>query len=537
MGIEELLTRADIPEDAKSIIDAELKKRQQALNFLNILLDGSSDHIYFKDLKSRFILMNRAQAERFGLRNTSDAIGKTDFDYFSEEHAAQAYADEQEIISTGMPKEDMEERETWPDGRQTWVSTTKAPWYDESGKIMGTYGISRDITKSKKLEQKLSQAEKLEAIGLSTSSIVHDFNNHLGPIIGYIPLIIEMLKKGENPAAILTYLETIKSNAESAREIAKKVTGFSKEKREYNFEVFNLNDLVQSHLEQLQKLLTSRNIERDQSDYRLEFKPGSSYLIKGDKVQLCRIVENLITNAGDAMPNGGNLTIETKDVRIDSISHPEVKEGDYVMISVTDNGKGMDEKTKSNIFIPFFTTKSNGNGLGMHTIYQIAKEHGGFVDVYSEVGQGTTIKVYVPVSEKQKTIEQTVQDTKNLEGRESILVVDDDITILNITKTLLKPKGYRVLTALDMQQAETVYKSNTVDLVLLDLTIHNLPEDAVFKMIKSNNPSAAIFLMSGYPSSHADANLLSGSVGYIQKPFLGKDLQSSLRAALDSLKH
>lgn len=494
---------------------------------LEALREHSTDCIYVKNDKSQFEWVNDTLARRFK-KHPSEVVGKTDFDYFLKEHAQQAFDNEQEIIRTGIPI-NLEEKETWPDGSETWASTTKWPLPDENGKIIGTFGISRDITHDKKLEQRAARAETLGAVGASVSKVSHDFNNKIGAILS----IVELLEADESiKAGSQTYdlLQQLKCVAEQGISITNELLDFSRDKP-YNFKVTKIEPIIKDSI-----LLAKVQPAYKKIEIKTNFEQNT-YEVEADVCQISRIMENLLSNAKDAMPNGGILSIEVKNITIDPVyaqSYPGAKEGEYVLISVNDTGIGMSKEILSKIFKEFYTTKgSKGNGLGLAISHTIAKKHSGFIDVYSEQGHGTTFKVYLPRSHKKSTIEQRLSSDIT-RGTESILVVDDEKPILDAAKLLLEKQGYKVLTAEDGQQALDLYKTTGIDLVLLDVTIPNVDSATVMKEIFSINPNAKIVLSSGYSRSNVAEDVLQKSIGYLQKPFLNNSLSQTVRTALDS---
>jgi len=517
MNLEDLVGRSEIPE-----------KFRKPIELLINLLNNSSDHIYFKDKDSRFILMSRSQADRFEPKDPSNVIGKTDFDYFSQEHAEQAFRDEQDIMKIGKAVT-KEEKETWPNGSETWVSTTKSPLYDKDGKIIGTFGISRDITQQKKLEERAARAETLSAVGTSVSKVSHDFRNKLNSILSIVDLLGR--ERSIDPDSQTYHLiQTLKSVAEQGICLTNELLDFSKDKK-YNLNTTNIEKVIKDSL-----MLVKLRPDYQKIEITANFDPNT-YEVEADVFQINRVLENILNNAKDAMPSGGRLSIEVGNVTIDrdyTKYYPGTQEGDYILISVNDNGIGMSKETLSKIFKEFYTTKgAKGNGLGLAISNIIVKRHAGFIDVYSEQGQGTTFKIYIPRSNKKSTIGQR-SSSYATQGTETILVVDDEKSILDTAKIFLEKQGYKVLTAEDGQQALELYRKGGIDLTLLDLTIPEVDSSTVIKEILDINSSAKIVISSGYSHSSIEDNILRKTAGYLPKPFLNNSLCETIRSVLDS---
>ncbi len=375
----------DITEHKR--IENELARERY---LLVTLMNNTPDHIYFKDAQSCFMRMSKAQATRFGLEDPLEAIGKTDFDFFSSEHAQQAYADEQEVMRTGKPLVGVEEKETWHNSHETWVSTTKVPLRDTDGNIMGTFGISRDITRRKEVEDQLRQAQKMEAIGKLAGGVAHDFNNQLTIVKGYADLLLRRLSDDDDMRE--TMLE-IRGAAARAAKLTTQLLALSR-KQVLNPDVLNLSQVLAGMANSLSQMIGE--------DIRLSIVPDDTLgNVRADRMQVEQAVINIMINARDAMPNGGQVTFETANVDLAGPlveMSPDVLPGQYVMLAITDTGIGMDAETLEHVFEPFFTTKAagEGTGLGMAMVYGFVKQSGGTMHAYSEPGKGTTFKISLP---------------------------------------------------------------------------------------------------------------------------------------------
>ncbi|MEM3423041.1 MAG: PAS domain S-box protein [Nitrososphaeria archaeon] len=387
-----ILTASDVTEH--KIIEQEL---YNARELLNILMEAVPDAIYFKDSSSRFTKVNRAHAERMGLKNPEEAVGKTDFDFYSEEFARQAYEDEQEIIRTGKPLINKVEKVIGKDGLIHWVTATKIPIRDKNGKVIGIVGISRDITELKLIEEKLKryseqlekmveektrallEAERLAAIGEVVSMIVHDLRSPLQVILYKTFLLKEKLKQLPIPSYEKdSFKETLDSINEQVEYMNKMVSDFKDYARNIKPEYLEI-DLKKLIEEVLATFILPENVK-----VRVSIQEGFPKLLI-DPMMMRRVLSNLISNAIDALPHGGNIFLDAKI------------ENEQIVISVEDTGIGISEENLEKLFKPFFTTKDKGTGLGLAICKRFIELHGGHIFVDSKPGTGTKFTIKLPV--------------------------------------------------------------------------------------------------------------------------------------------
>jgi PAS domain S-box-containing protein len=388
-----------------------------------------------------------------------------------------------------------------------------------------------DLTERKKLEHQFLRAQRMESIGTLAGGIAHDLNNILAPIL----MSIELLKASATDPEAKTILETIEVSSRRGADIVRQVLSFARGLEGERVEI-QPKHVVQD----------LENIIKDTfpKDIRLKFSiPEDTWTILGDPTQVHQILLNLSVNARDAMPNGGALTIGVVNCVLDdqyASMHIQAKPGRYVNISVTDSGAGMTQVIIDKIFEPFFTTKelNKGTGLGLSTVMAIVKSHDGFINVYSEPGKGTTMKVYLPAMENcsQARKDETQAIDLPRGNGETVLLVDDEASIIVITKRTLQAFGYRVLTATDGAEALAIYAEHKSDIavVLTDMAMPILDGPASIRALMRINPAVKIVAASGLNSNGGVAKVSGASIKYfLMKPYTAATLLKTLRAILD----
>ena len=385
-----------------------------------------------------------------------------------------------------------------------------------------------DITEEKKISAQLQQAQRMESLGTLAGGIAHNFNNVLMGIQGRTSLMI-IDKDASHPD--FEHLKAIEEYVQIAAELTKDLLGFARGAK-YEVRPTNLNELVKNENRIFGQ--TKREISfHDKYDERL-------WTVEVDQGQLRMALLNLYINAWQCMPGGGDIYTQTENVTLDEnyVKPFEISPGRYVKISVTDTGVGMDEATRERIFEPFFTTREmgTGTGLGLAFVYGIVKNHGGFINVYSEKGQGTTFNIYLPASEKD-VIEKKKLSKEVAKGEGTILLVDDEKMISDVGEKLLKRLGYQVITAKSGKEALDIYEKNMadIDLVLLDMIMPGLSGGDTYDRLKAINSDIKVLLSSGYSiNSQARKILDRGCNGFIQKPFNIEELSQQIRDTLDN---
>ena len=387
--------------------------------------------------------------------------------------------------------------------------------------------IIRDMTERKRLEAQLQQAQKMEALGTLAGGIAHNFNNLLMGIMGNASLMVS-----ETDSAHPNYekLKNIEKLVDSGSKLTQQLLGYAREGR-YEIIPLNLNQLMKE---------TSDTFRATKKEIRVHRELAENlFPIDADQGQIEQVLLNLYVNAADAMPGGGDLFLKTINVTDkDMKGRPyKPKPGNYVLLTVKDTGTGMDKRTTERVFDPFFSTKGlgKGTGLGLASVYGIIKAHGGYIDVESKKGSGTTFKIYLPAAEKK--VEMVAKSARQIiKGSETVLLVDDEPMVLEVGINMLKKLGYTVLEAKGGREAVKVYEANKdkIDLIILDMIMPDRGGGETYDQMKEIDPTVTVLLSSGYSIDGQATEILErGCNGFIQKPFTIKELSGRIREILE----
>ena len=390
-----------------------------------------------------------------------------------------------------------------------------------------TVVILNDVTEKKRLEVQLQQARKIKAVGTLAGGIAHNFNNLLMGIQGNALLVLLDI---DTTHPHYKNLKTIEKQVKSGAKLTAQLLGYSRKGR-YEVKAINLNQLVEDTTETFGETKKEITIHRHLAE--------DLFAIEADEGQIEQVLLNLFVNAGHAMPGGGDLILKTMNVTHDDMRGKvyDPKPGDYVLLTVSDTGTGMDKKTTERIFDLFFTTKEmgRGTGLGLASTYGIVKGHSGYIDVVSEKGHGTSFGIYLPAS--QRKVEETANSSEPIrEGSGTILFVDDNPSILNVGVKMLNKLGYTTLEAKGGREAVEVYRENKdrIDMVILDMIMPDMGGGKTYERIKEINPHIKVILSSGYRIDSEAARILKqGCDGFIQKPFSLKELSTKIEERLE----
>lgn len=392
--------------------------------------------------------------------------------------------------------------------------------------------ILRDVTDRKALEDQLRQSQKMEAVGRLAGGIAHDFNNLLTAIIGYSQLSLSRLRPGDSLRLALSEIEKAGQRAAS---LTSQLLAFSRQQI-LQPKVIDLNEIVVD----ISKLI--RRLISEDIDLATALKPGIGPIL-ADPGQIEQVIMNVALNARDAMPQGGKLTIETANMELDeayALQHALVKRGTYTMLAISDTGGGMDEETKAQIFEPFFTTKEagKGTGLGLSTVYGIVKQSDGHIWVYSEVGRGTTVKIYFPhIEGEAEPLSKGAVKEVLPRGSETILLVEDEEAVRKLIREVLEMNGYSVLEVAKAEDALTAANDpdKKIDLLLTDVVMPDMSGKALANLIGVIRPEIKVLYISGYTDNTiVHHGILDPGIAFLQKPFTPDALVRKVREVLDA---
>ncbi len=508
---------------------SEQTRAQMELERLMTAIEQAAESILITDLTGKIQYVNPAFEKISGYRK-EEAIGQTPRILKSGKHDLAFYENLWSTIINGQIWQGRSTNKR-KNGELFTEEKTISPVRDAEGNITYFVAVGRDVSQQILLEQQLHQSQKMESIGRLAGGVAHDYNNMLTVILGNAQLGMSKMDKN-NP--FFDYFAKIHQAASRSAEITKQLLAFAR-KQTIEPKVLDLNDTIENMLKMLRRLIGE--------DIDLAWLPCSNlWTVKLDPSQVDQILVNLIVNARDAIQGVGKITIETENRIIDDdycATHAGFTPGEFVMLAVSDNGCGMKKDILDKIFEPFFTTKETGKGtgLGLATVYGIVKQNNGFINVYSEPGKGSTFKIYIPKYKGKEKLSANRQDSVLLMGKgERILLVEDDNTILEFARNLLKELGYQVEAVSEPQQAlELIKKSNKeFDLLLTDVIMPEMSGKELANQIKKQLPEIKVIFMSGYTANAiAHHGVLDKGINYLQKPFTIHQIASKLREVLD----
>lgn len=510
--------------------EAQLRRAE---SFLSTVVDNLPYLIFVKDAQDlRFMRLNQAGEELLGVEHNA-LIGKNDYDVVPLEEAQFFEKKDRETLNGGKIVDIPEEPIQTPTGKR-YLHTKKIPVVDADGQPRYLVAIAEDITerkleqeRSRAFERKLQETQKLESLGVLAGGIAHDFNNLLVSILGNVGLVLVDL---EPDSPVREPVEQIKIAAQRAADLTRQMLAYSGKGR-FVMQRINLNSVI-TEITQLLHVSISKSAA-------LRFNLLQTIPpIEGDVTQVRQVLMNLIVNASDAIgERQGVISLTTGTVNADheylagSFMAPELPEGQYAFVEVADDGVGMDKDTQNKIFDPFFTTKFTGRGLGLAAVLGIVRGHGGAIKVYSEPGQGSVFRVLFPIKDAPHDTEKAPSDTLKAKGNGTVLVIDDEEVVRNVTKRMLTRLGYSPLLAEDGPGGIEIYKKHQADIVcvLLDMTMPRMSGEETIGHLKKINPEVRVLLMSGYSEQEA-SNRFNGKgvAAFMQKPYTPQDLQEKL---------
>lgn len=524
----------------------ERKHNEEQLIYQASLLQNVSDAIIATDLDYNITMWNHGAHALYGWtadevhgRRAADVL-QTEYD--SDEERQWAY---QSMEQLGSWKGEVRQRHK--NGSTLHIFASISFFKNSSGKPVGAVAINRNITERKRAEQaqaelqaQLQQSQKMESIGRLAGGVAHDFNNLLTVIRMYSELIHANMKPGDD---FYKQVEQIRLASQRAEALTRQLLAFSR-KQILAPKILNLNELITGLHAMLERLIG------EDITFAMELEP-ELWSVKADASQIEQVIMNLVVNARTAMPTGGLLTIETSNVRLDdeyARSHIQALVGPCVLLTVSDTGHGMDRETQKHIFEPFFTTRpvNEGTGLGLATAHGIVKQSGGEILVYSELGQGTSFKIYLPAQEtvasymnNHHAIQPTTPPAARLheQNTETILLVEDEDMVRNLVRETLEISGYKVLDARNSHDALHIANryEDTIHLLLTDVVMPQMSGRELAEALRDDRPQMRVLFVSGYTDDAVVRHgLLKAEVEFLPKPFSSSQLTSKVRAVLDS---
>jgi PAS domain S-box-containing protein len=518
---------ADYGAGALNRIAAEEQRRgaEQRLVEQAALLDIAHDAILARDLEDKIVYWNKGAERTYGW-TASEMLGKTTIELHKDRSK---YA---EALTCVMKNGEWsgELPQNTKDGRTLTMQVRWTLVRDSKGKPKGILGINTDVTEKKKLEGQILRTQRIESIGTLAGGIAHDLNNVLAPIL----MAVHMMREGTDNPRQHQILDTLEKSSQRGADLVRQVLTFARG--------------VEGKRSAVSVRILARDVEKvihDTFPKNIKFKVESDedlWTIEADPTHIEQVLMNLCVNARDALPTGGKLTINIRNIIVDDAyarMNPDGKPGPYLVITVEDNGTGMPPDVLDKIFDPFFTTKEvgKGTGLGLATVLTIVKSHQGFINVYSESGKGSRFKVFLPASPSQAAEERLVIEQTQLPrgNGELIMIVDDEESIRHITQETLECFGYRTLQANNGAQAVALYAQHRdrISVVITDMTMPVMDGAAAITALRSINPHIKIIASSGLGSGDGAGKAATSGVHYfVPKPYTAERLLKILRKVI-----
>lgn len=505
------------------------KQREDELERLRSAIEQAAEAIVITDTSAAIQYVNPAFERTTGY-SRDEALGKNPRMLQSGEHGPEFYRELWDTLTSGR---------TWrgrfvnerADGARLIEDGSISPVRDHSGRLVAYVAVKRDVTRELDLEGQLVQAQRLESLGRLAGGIAHDFNNMLAVISGYTALALD---EAEPDSPVQSHLFEIRTAAERSVDLVSGLLAFAR-KQPASPRVIDLNGSISSLLRMLQRLVGE--------DIILRWEPSEeTWPVRIDSGQLDQILTNLVVNSRDALPSGGAITIETGNLELDAgdcAGRAERVPGPYARFVVRDDGCGMDGETLGRIFDPFFSTKpaSEGTGLGLAMVYGLVRQNDGFIDVTSEEGRGTTVGVYLPRFSERSDLPTDVPGPAELaRGTETVLLVEDEMSLLELAERILEDLGYEVLSSSSPSRALELAEryAGEIDLLLTDVVMPEMSGPELFQELTALRPGLRCLFISGYPAELLESSAPLGGAGMLlQKPFSARALSAKLRQALE----
>ncbi len=522
-------------------LEAEMRKRteealRQSEEKYRALIEGIEEGVYKVDLAGNFTFLSDPMV-KLGGYSRDEIIGTNYREYSDDETVKKVYEVFNKVYSTGIPVKGFEWGIIKKDGRKGYVEASISLIKGPEGKPIGFRGVVRDVTEKRKaeeekarLEAQLQEAQKMEAIATLAAGIAHQFNNALMIITGHVGLLEMDFAENET---VMEYTGEMKASAHRMARLTHQLLAYARGGK-YTPRRLSVSDSVEDTLRTLRHTIDPGiRVETD--------LPLDIWDVKADPTQIQMVLAAIVANANEAIEGRGRIRITTRNMAVDeefARNDPALTPGPYVSLAIQDDGKGMDKETKSRIFEPFFSTHFLGRGLGMAAVYGIVRNHDGWISVDSEVGKGTVVRIYLPAVEAEEEIGEGVVSGPEVDlpgGEGTILVIEDEAPLLEMSRRILERLGYRVLAAKTAKEAIKTARTfeGQIDLALLDIKLPDMTGDRVYPLIMEARPGLKVIVCSGYAIDGPAQEILdAGAEGFIQKPFVVSKLAEKLTDVL-----
>ncbi|MFC1476171.1 PAS domain-containing protein [Candidatus Zixiibacteriota bacterium] len=512
--------------------EEELRKSEE---MLQLVMDNIPQFIFWKDSTSQYLGCNKNFARVAGVSQSKDIVGKTDYDLAWKNEEADFFREcDSRVMNTDIPEYNIIEPQLQADGKQAWLETNKVPLHDVDGNVVGILGTFEDITERKyakeqkrELQEKLERAERMESLGILAGGVAHDLNNILGPLVGYPELMLMTLPEG-NP--LRGKIARLGNAAQAAADVVQDLLTLARRGR-YEKGPVNLNDIIKAFLD---SPVYAKLAERH-TPVTIHLQLDNTLAnINGSTPHLSKVVMNLIVNAFEAMSEGGELTIATYQRHITQLAsgHDKIEPGEYVIFQVKDTGMGIDPNDLEKIFEPYYSKKvmgTSGSGLGLSVVYGVVKDHHGYYDIFSTVGEGTEFVLYLPVANQE--VKTKVAGKLDIRGNETVLVVEDNEEQRIMARELLTSLGYVVDTVANGHEAVEYLKRRAIDIVVLDMIMEEDFDglDTYREIIKYRAGQKAV-IVSGFSATDRVRELRRLGAGqYVRKPYTRQAIGRAIR--------